>query len=130
MNSGAPRNGQLSNGDIQQFTREFGLRREAAENLRSDLAKQGVDTRELDRAIRNMRELENSRTFGDPKGLEALQSAMIDGLKTFEFSLYKSLGLGTAGRPVLGANAPVPAEYRAMVEEYYRALAASGKKRN
>jgi len=52
---------------------------------------------------------------------------MIEGLKTFEFSLYRSLGMGTDGRPALGANAPVPAEYRAMIEEYYRSLAGTAK---
>jgi len=119
---GAPRGGIASN-DARQFAREFSMRRENAEGLRRDLVRQGVDTRELDRAIENMRQLEQSRAFGDPKGLEQLQSQMIDGLKNFEFGLYRSLGLGEQGKPALGATAPVPAEYRAMIEEYYRSLA-------
>ena len=119
----------MPTGDIQQFTREFRLRRENAEGLRRDLAQQGVNTRELDQAIENMRQLENSRAFNDPKGLAQLQSAMIEGLKTFEFGLYRSLGLGNDGRPALGSNAPVPAEYRAMIEEYYRSLAGSTTKK-
>ncbi len=88
-----------------------------------------MNTRELDQAIENMRQLENSRAFNDPKGLAQLQSAMIEGLKTFEFGLYRSLGLGNDGRPALGSNAPVPAEYRAMIEEYYRSLAGSTTKK-
>ena len=88
-----------------------------------------MNTRELDQAIYNMRQLENSRAFNDPKGLTQLQSAMIEGLKTFEFGLYRALGLGTDGRPALGSNAPVPAEYRAMIEEYYRSLAGTTKKK-
>lgn len=133
FNGGTPGLGQragYATGEVQQFTREFRLRRENAENLRRDLAQQGVNTRELDRAIENMRQLENSRAFGDPQGLETLQSAMIEQLKTFEFGLYRSLGLGTDGRPALGANAPVPAEYRAMIEEYYRSLAGTSKRKN
>jgi hypothetical protein len=128
--NGAPRGGApMSPSDVAQFTREFRLRRENAEGLRRDLAQQGVSTRELDRAIDNMRQLENSKAFSDPKSLEALQGAMIEGLKTFEFGLYRTLGMGTDGRPALGANAPVPAEYRAMIEEYYRSLAGSTKKK-
>ena len=129
MPTGAPTGGsrgQLPAGDIQQFTREFRLRRENAEALRNQVAQQGLNTRELDRAIDNLRQLENSKVFNDPKALSALQSAMIEGLKTFEFGLYRSLGLGSDGRPALGANAPVPAEYRALIEEYYRSLAVTG----
>ena len=117
----------MATSDVQQFTREFRLRRENAEGLRNELAQQGVNTRELDRAIDAMRQLENARAFGDPKNLETLQSAMIEGLKTFEFGLYRALGMSTDGRPALGASAPVPAEYRAMIEEYYRSLAGSTK---
>jgi len=128
MPSGVPGSGQrLSAEDSRQFAREFALRRESAEGLRRDLAQQGVDTRELDRAIENLRQLENARTFNDPNALAALQNAMIEGLKTFEFGLYRTLGLGSDGRPALGANAPVPAEYRSMIEEYYRSLAGSTK---
>jgi len=50
---------------------------------------------------------------------------VIEGLKTFEFTLYRKLGLGDSKAPTLGANAPVPAEYRAAVEEYYRSLAGA-----
>gem|GEM_PF-4919266 len=124
--AGTP-NGAMANGDARQFAREFQLRRENAEALRRDLAKQGIDTRDLDRAIENMRQLESGKPFGNPQGLEQLQAAMIEGLKTFEFGLYRSLGLGERGRPALGATAPVPAEYRAMIEEYYRSLAGDRK---
>jgi hypothetical protein len=43
-------------------------------------------------------------------------------LKTFEFTLYRRLGLSDENRPALGAPPPVPPEYRALVEEYYRSL--------
>ena len=121
--------GAMPPGEAQQFAREFRLRRENAEALRGDLAKQGVDTKELDRAIANMRELESGKPFNDPKALQALQAAMLEGLKGFEFSLYRTLGLGAEGRPALGAQAAVPAEYRAMIDEYYRSLASERKKK-
>ena len=120
--------GAMPPGAAQQYAREFRLRRENAEALRGELAKQGVDTKELDRAIANMRQLESGKPFNDPKALEALQAAMLEGLKGFEFSLYRTLGFGAEGRPALGAQAAVPAEYRAMIDEYYRSLASGRKK--
>ena len=118
----------MPGGDAEQFSREFRMRREAAEGVRREAAQQGVDTRDLDRAIAAMRQLENGRAFSDARGLEQLQSAMVERLKDFEFALLRAVGMGTDGRPAAGARASVPAEYRAMVEEYYRAL-ANGKKR-
>jgi len=120
--------GMMPSGTPEQFAREFRLRRENAEGLRREAAAQGVDTRELDRAIEGLRQLENSRAFGDPKGLEQLQTAMLERLKNFEFALYRSVGLGADGRPAAGARAAAPAEYRALVEEYYRVLAGSKRR--
>jgi len=118
---GTPRS--LSGGDARQFGREFRLRREAAEELRRDLQEQGVEAGELGRLIEALRRLENGRPFGDPKGLDELQAALIERLKTFEFTLWRQFNAGAADRPALGAAGQVPPEYRALVEEYYRSLA-------
>lgn len=120
--NGGGGNGRLDPGDARQFSREFRLRREAAESLRRELAQQGMDVRELDRAIADLRQLESGRRFGDPKGIEELQAAVIEGLKTWEFKLYRALGQTGENRPALGAPSQAPAEYRALVEEYYRSL--------
>lgn len=114
-------------GDPRQYSREFSLRRRDAEQLRDQLARQGLDTRELDEAIAEMRRLER-REFKDPLGLAQLQAQVVESLKDFEFSLYRQLGLLNEGRAAVGARPPVPPEYRAMVEEYYRALAAERKR--
>lgn len=115
--------GRLSAGDARQFTREFRLRREAAESLRRELSQQqGFDLGELDRAIAGLRQLESGRPFGDASGLAELQAAVIEGLKTWEFRLFRALGQTGENRPALGAPSQAPAEYRALVEEYYRAL--------
>ena len=60
--------------------------------------------------------------------MERLQGDVIEGLKSFEFTLYRKLGLGDKKSPTLGTRAAVPAEYRAAVEEYYRSLAGARKK--
>jgi len=74
-----------------------------------------------------MRQLESRAPSGNIAGLDQLQSAVIDGLKGVEFSLFRAFGLGTAKQPALQSRAPVPAEYRGLVEEYYRALARDRK---
>ena len=114
--------GRINGGDIRQFSREFGLRREAAEALRRGLAGQTVERAELDRIISDLRRLESGRPFNDPTALEDLQRAVIEGLKTWEFKLWRTLGQNGDNRPALGAPSQVPSEYRALVEEYYRSL--------
>jgi hypothetical protein len=98
------------------------MRREAAQELRRDLARDSVDLRDLDRAIGDLRQLESGRPFADPARLAQLQAQALERLKTFEFTLYRRLGLDDAHRPTLGAPAQVPPGYRALVEEYYRSL--------
>jgi hypothetical protein len=98
------------------------MRREAAQELRRELGPEGVELAELDRVIDDLRRLESGRPFGDPLGLDRLQADAIKRLKTFEFGLYRRLGLEGEHRPTAGTPAQVPPEYRAMVEEYYRSL--------
>jgi hypothetical protein len=121
--SGQGTPGEISGGDARQFAREFRMRREAADSLRRELAGQNLDVGELDRAIADLRRLESARPFGDPKNLADLQAAVIEGLKTWEFKLWRVLGQAGDNRPAMGATAQAPPEYRALVEEYYRSLA-------
>ena len=122
---GAP--SSLSPGDSRQFSRELAVRRANAEALRGELARQGVNVADLDRMIDALRQLERGQ-FGDPRGLAQLQGSVIDGLKEFEFSLYRRLGLAGGRGPTLGTGASVPEEFRAAVEEYYRSLAGSRRR--
>ena len=110
-------------GDPRQYAREFGLRRQNAESLRELARAQGVDVADLDRVIEDLRRLESGRPLGDPRRAAALQAQVIDRLKAFEFGLYRQLTQNGNQKAALGARSPVPTEYRAQVEEYYRSLA-------
>ena len=113
---------------MRQFTRELRARRLAADSLRRELAGLGQDPRQLDRIIAGLRDFENPRTLSDPKGLDRLESDLIEQLKQFEFTLWRALAAGPDGqRPALGASSRVPPEYRELVEEYYRSLARPKK---
>lgn len=115
--------GRFDNDGTRQFTREFRARRQAAESLRADLRALGEETGDLDRLLERFRSLDNQATFGDARGLDRLQSDLIDGLKELEFALWRRFGDDGSQRPAAGASARVPAQYRDLVEEYYRSLA-------
>ena len=84
---------------------------------------------QLDRAIDAMRQLERSGALDDPRAVERLETQVIDGLKDFEFALARKLGGAQPGGPTLGTRSPVPEEYRAAVEEYYRSLAGGRREK-
>ncbi len=113
--------GRLTPGDIRQFRNEFGRRREDAERLRDELRRDGVDVGELDAAVRDLGRLESQRLYDDPEEMQRLQEAILRGLKDFEFALRRGLS-AELERLFLSGSDDVPPEYRALVEEYYRAL--------
>ena len=121
-----PGQGQQPGGDndgTRQFGREFRARRQAAETLRADLRAMGQETADLDQLLNRFRALDNTRTFGDARGLDRLETDLIEGLKELEFSLWRKFGDETGQRPAAGASARVPPQFRELVEEYYRSLA-------
>ena len=115
--------GRSDNDGTRQFGREFRARRQAAESLRADLKAMGQETADLDRLLNQFRALDNNRTFGDPRGLDRLETDLIEGLKELEFSLWRKFGDESGQRPAAGASARVPPQFRELVEEYYRSLA-------
>ena len=114
--------GELSSGDARQFRQEFGQRRRDAEQLRDQLAREGVDVGELERAIGGLRALHEPQALGDLDEIDELQASIIRGLKEFEFSVRRENGDADADRLFLSGSDEVPPEYRPLVEEYYRSL--------
>jgi hypothetical protein len=122
---GAPAGGvwNLTPEQIRQFSREYRERRADAEALRLELSRENVDVSELDRMIAQLRALESARVYNDPEELQRLQSALVERFKGFEFALRRAMEGDLTDRPLLGGTSDVPAEYRKMVEEYYKGLA-------
>jgi hypothetical protein len=117
---GAPR---FRQGDARQFQREFGERRDEAQQLRDELRREGVDTQDLDAIIEQLGQLDNRRAYADPRGIAELQAQIIQGLKEFEYVLRRQLVGDDTRELLLSGSDEVPASYRELVEEYYRALA-------
>jgi len=115
--------GGFSPDDVRQFGREVERRRAEAEELRRALVRQGYATGDLDSLIARMRTLEQQRAYANAGEAERLQASVVDGLKAFEFALRRRIEGDQEDPPRLGGSDDVPAEFRALVEEYYRSLA-------
>jgi hypothetical protein len=94
-----------------------------AQALRRDLRREGIDTRDLDRAITGLQSLTNDRFLADERTAEDLRAQTLENLKSFEFMLRKQLGAPDDNRVLLGRSGDVPAAFKQYVEEYYRSLA-------
>lgn len=106
--------------NMQQLSREFREQRQSAEALRRDVQRQGGDTKALDQAISNMSTLESKA--GEDKLAPQLQTAVVEGLKAWEFAFRRHLEGADVPRPVLGGNEDTPAEYKSLVDQYYQSL--------
>jgi hypothetical protein len=122
---GAPgigRGGRIGPDDVRQLQREYRQRRLDAEALRQELRQSGADVATLEQWIQRLRDLERGRSFDDAEELERLHSAVVEGLKAYEFALRRALETGD-DRPLLDASGEVPPGFKALVEEYYKSLA-------
>jgi hypothetical protein len=107
--------------DIRQFRGEVQQWMGEARALREQLREQGVDARELEEIMRRMRALDAERTYRDVEALYRLQSVVAEQMKRFEFALRERAATAE-GQTRLTPGDTVPAEYRTLVEEYFRTL--------
>jgi hypothetical protein len=122
-NSAQTGGSRLSQSDSRQFTSEMQQRINEAQQLRDQLARQGTDVSELDRAMQEMRAAAAPENLKDEKSGAALRTQVIDGLKAYEFALRRGID-GKEGTQVLtGRTGDVPSEFKSYVEEYYRSIA-------
>ncbi len=113
----------FSEESVRQWRREFSERRQELQQLRNQLRAEGIDTGELDRVISSMRDLGASNIYEDRRSAIRLHRELLQGLKEFEYGLRRALtGPDPEQLQQVGSD-KVPAEYRELVEEYYRALA-------
>ena len=107
---------------IRQMRREIRQRVGDAQTLATLIERIGVDPRELQAMIDAMRALDRERTYADPEEVLRLQSELVQGMKQLEFGLRRRFAEEEENQLFLDRSGDVPEEYRALVEEYYRAL--------
>ena len=124
----ARNSGQQYSGEaIRQFRRELQERAMDAQALRQALQAAGVPAKDLDEVARQLRALDNDAAFRDPLGVQELTNAALETLKKFEFDLRKKLDK-SSNTLFLSGNEEIPANFKNLVEEYYKSLAKKGGK--
>jgi hypothetical protein len=113
--------------DIRQFRGEARRWAQEGQALRQMLREQNVDPKEFDEIMRRLRELDSERVYQDVQELARLQTYVSEGLKRFEYALRRKVGDET-DRALVSGSEEVPAEFKALVEEYYRSLSKGQKK--
>ena len=117
-----PGEGGYSSEDLRQLQREFHERTSQAADLRQQLARQGVDVRDLDAVLRVLREFDDPHRYADAADLARLQASVVEGLKRFEFQLRRQVE-SKSDQLLLSGSDEVPSRFRELVDEYYRSLA-------
>ena len=110
--------------DLRQIDRELDQRRADLESLRNDLRRERMDTADLDRLLGQMGDLSLLGLNRDPLALERLRNDIVEGLRQFEYRLWRELRGGETERVYLGNSDQVPPGYRDLVDEYFRKLAS------
>ncbi len=119
---------ELSPDEVRQFRGEAREWSRDAQELGRLLREEGADVTDLGGLLRALRELDSDRVYRNADELARLQTFVTEGMKRFEFSLRRQFDLQGEEIALSGSD-EVPSEYRAQVEEYYRAL-ASGRQGN
>ena len=109
--------------DLRQFDRELQQRQQDLEALRGELRRERMDTADLDQVLRQMGDLNLLGLNRDPLALESLRRDIVEGLRQFEYRLWRDLRGADTERVYLGNSDQVPPGYRELVDEYFRKLA-------
>jgi hypothetical protein len=107
---------------VRQFRNDFREWQNDAQALRRELSQAGVDTKDLDGILRDLRAFDSDAAFTDGNSLALLQAQALDKLKKFEFGLRRKSEGGDQPLSLSGSD-EVPNGFRQAIEEYYRALA-------
>jgi hypothetical protein len=127
-NGGGLRNNPSGNQpfDPRQFARDFRNWQGDADQLRRDLSAAGMNPRDLDDIVNQLRQLGDEHAYQNLEGVDKLQTAALEKLQAFEFSLRKKANPEQETLALSGSD-EVPSGFRSQIEEYYRQLAKNKK---
>jgi len=106
----------------RQLRDELRRRQGELRDLREQLNRAGADVGPLNGIINRFGRMDARGTLNTIQGLDQLGRDIVQGLKDYEFALRRQLLGDSVPAAALSAGEDVPAEYRALVEEYYRRL--------
>ena len=115
--------GIYTEADLRQLAREFNRRLGDAEALRRNFRELGIDAQDFEEILSRMRDFRIRGINQDPLALESLREDIVEGLKQFEYRLWREIEGEDENRLYLAGADEVPAGYRDLVEEYFTTLA-------
>jgi len=109
--------------DVRQWQREFRERGSEAQELQRLLNTENFgDVGDLNEVVQAMRQLDDSRIYRDADEIARLQSFVLEGLKRFEYRLRREVD-GDSDDLYLAGSEEAPAEFRDLIDEYFKSLA-------
>ena len=114
--------GSFDADEVRRMRREMRERTGEARALAELMERAGADPSDLEAMIAAMRALDRDRTYADPEEVMRLRNELVDGMKQLEFRLRREFAADDEEQLLMHRSGDVPEEYRALVEEYYRAL--------
>jgi len=108
---------------MRQLQSELGQRLDDAQGLRGLLGRDSTQMDNLEKAIESLRRAGDYRNYDDPELIARLKAA-IDYTHKLESGLNRDLErLGLNEKYFLSEDNEAPADYKKLVEEYYKSLA-------
>ncbi len=109
---------------VRQFEKEFDLRMKEAQEIGKSLADHPDLAGQLKNMQERMKQMKSLKLLYDERGLERLETGVIQGFRQLELNLSKNLQHTISKQSLhLAKDEEVPEAYRKQVEEYYKALA-------
>jgi hypothetical protein len=102
-----------------------------ASTVRQQLQQAGIAGKDLapvDDVLKALRELGNDKNLVNPKGLQELYSTAVDKFKALDFAIRKKVDTSNE-QLLLSGSEDIPDSFKALIQEYYRALAKKGGKK-
>jgi hypothetical protein len=112
--------------ETRQLQREMRERIKEAEALGRELGEGRLGDRRtaagLQGTLRDLRRLEDTGLYADPRGMAELMASVIQGLKSAEFAMRREIEGPDREKLFLSGSQDLPPGWQALVEEYYRSL--------
>jgi hypothetical protein len=102
-----------------------------AQRVRRQLQQAGVNARDLvpvDEVVKALRALGDEKAYNNPTGLQDLYATALDKFKKLEYDLRKRTDTSNQ-QLYLSGSEDVPPNFKALIDEYYRALSKKGGKK-
>ncbi len=127
MNSRDARGG-IDPQDMRTLRNQAAQDLKTAQELRQLMQQQGIrELNDINEYIKSLQALAGDRAYNDPTGLQELQASALQRVQKIELDLRKRIDK-TSDQLYLRGTQDVPANSKALVDEYFRRLGRGGGK--